>query len=74
MARNIYSKQRINKLVHEKSGYLKTKYKLNQFCRTIKRFILYFKDEKAITEESIVDFCYNLLIKDFEKGIKIQNY
>ena len=51
----------LNKIV------LKNIYKLNQFCRTIRIFIIYFKDKEGITEESIINFCYNILTKDFEK-------
>ena len=55
-------------LVYTKSGGFKTIYKLNQFCRTIRIFIPHFKDKENITQNSIVDFCYNILTKDFEKG------
>ena len=59
-------------LVYSKYDDFKTMYKLNIFCRTIRIFILYFKENENITEESIVNFCYNLLTKDFEKGKKIE--
>jgi MoxR-like ATPase len=59
-------------LVYSKSGEFKTIYKLNQFCRTIRIFILYFKDKDNISQDSIVDFCYNILTKDFEKGKLIE--
>ena len=55
-------------LVYAKSNDFKTIYKLNQFCRTIRIFILYFKDKNKINQDCIVNFCYNLLAKDFEKG------
>ena len=59
-------------LVCSKSADFKTIYKLNQFCRTIRIFILYFKDKENITQDSIVNFCYNILTKDFEKGKLIE--
>jgi len=59
-------------LVYSKSGDFKTIYKLNQFCRTIRIFLIYFKDKENITQNSIVDFCYNILTKDFEKGKLIE--
>ena len=55
-------------LVYAKSDDFETIYKLNQFCRTIRIFILYFKEKKNINQDCIVNFCYNLLAKDFEKG------
>lgn len=54
-------------LVYSKSGDFKTIYKLNQFCRTAKIFIFHFKGKENITINSIMDFFYNILIKDFEK-------
>ena len=50
-------------LVFSKSADFKTIYKLNQFCRTIRVFILYFTDKEGITQDSIVNFCYNILTK-----------
>ena len=55
-------------LVYNKSNEFKTIYKLNQFCRTIRIFINYFKDKEEITQDAIVSFCFNILTKDFEKG------
>ena len=54
-------------LIYSKSSNFKTIYKLNQFCRTIRIFIIYFKDKENITQNCIVDFCYNILTKDFVK-------
>ena len=58
--------------IYSKSDSFKNIYKLNQFCRTIRIFIIYFKDKNEISEESIVNFCYNILTKDFEKGKLIE--
>ena len=58
--------------IYSKSNSFKNFYKLNQFCRTIRIFIIYFKDKNEISEESIVNFCYNILTKDFEKGKLIE--
>ena len=58
--------------IYSKSNSFKNIYKLNQFCRTIRIFIIYFKDKEGITEESIINFCYNILTKDFEKGKLIE--
>ena len=52
-------------LIINKSKEFKTIYKLNQFCRTIRIFISYFKEK--VSEDSIVNFCYNILTFDCEK-------
>ena len=50
----VYSKSRDSKII----------YKLNKFWRTIRMFIIYFKDKENITQNSIVDFYYNIFTKD----------
>ena len=59
-------------LIYEKEEDFHTIYNLSKFCRTIKIFSYYFDDYKNITQEIIINFCYNLLIKNFEKGKKIE--
>ena len=59
-------------LVYNKSHNFKTIYDLNKFCRTIRIFIIYFKDKENITLSSIVDFCYFILAKEFKLGDLIE--
>ena len=57
----------IIELIYDKFNNFKSIYKLNQFCRIIKIFLIYFKDEQ-IKRESIVNFCFNILTNNFVKG------
>ena len=65
-------KKELIELIYNKSDDFKTIYKLNQFCRTIRIFFIFFRDKKDISEELIVNFCYNLLTKNFEKGKEVE--
>jgi len=54
-------------LVYSKSRDFKIIYKLNKFCKTIRIFIIYFKNKENVTQNSIVDFCYIFFQKILKK-------
>ena len=60
----------IIRLIYEKSKDFKNIYKLSQFCRTIRIFLYFFKEDKKINQEMLLTFVTIFSLKILKKGKK----